>query len=151
MLVLVKKSMIKRMESKMMIDVPVIGHYVRCAEGEKRVTFQINFTRPYPTRMRITQIDYVISHNSRIIQRGQWHDGAILDVKNIRTTISLFYNPLESPTGMPDSGNNWKISGIATIETIYGEFKSPFESTRLEINSQTDWAILRKEVKDATS
>jgi len=151
MLVLIRKPILKRIKSRMMIDIPVDGHYVRCAESEKRITFLVTFTRPYPTKMKITRIDYQVSHDACIIQHGYWDDGIILDKNNLRETIPLCYNPLESPSLMSKSKSGWKISGTATIVTIYGMFKSSFESTVLNIHSEKEWEVLIKECKDATS
>jgi hypothetical protein len=92
-----------------------------------------------------------VSHDSKIIQHGKWDEGVILDSNTIRRDVWLFYNPLESPSGMARSENGWEIKGIVTIDTIYGTFKKPFESNILKIYSEMKWETLVREIKDATT
>ncbi len=149
MLKIMSSGILQRIKSQMMIDVPESGHFVRYGEAEKSISFKVIFTRPYPAKLAITHIDYQILYGNKVRQRNQWKKSIILDKDTLRVPIELFYYPLESPLGIPASPSGWKLTGITTIECIYGRFEKEFESKVLTVDCSIPWEKLANEVQNA--
>jgi len=143
MLKIIKAPILRKIETRMMIDVPKDGHFVICGGAEKNISFDVLFTRPYSATLKIKHIEYQISYGDKIRQRNQWEGCVILNTDRLRTKIQLLYHTAESPMGIPESACGWKLTGTATIESMYGKFKKDFESVTLTVTSATPWEELR--------
>ena len=140
-LTLVKSKMIKKMPKRLGIEVPRDGHFVRCGDPEKNVSFHIMFTKFWPMVLNIVKIDYAVSYEDKIIQQKTWNEPEEMKRNNNKLLINLLYYPMESQWKIP-SLNGWKIKGTATIVCVYGTFQKSFESPTLNIYSDTPWEKL---------
>jgi hypothetical protein len=134
-----------KIQSQMMIDIPKTGHFVRNADPEKNIAFVVIFTRPYPARLTIKRIDYQIAYQGKIWQEKRWEGAVVLDARNIRTRIELLYYPTQSRLGIPSSPKGWRVTGVASIESMYGTFEKSFEGNSLVVDSgDVSWDTLSK-------
>ncbi|MBC8276196.1 MAG: hypothetical protein H8E40_14670 [Chloroflexi bacterium] len=138
-----KKLLLSNIQSKMEVYVPIIGHFVKCGEAEKNVSFDVKFTIPYTINYTVTHIDYEIIYESKVIQTRNLDVRYLFDMNKPTEKISLIYYTAESPTRIPKLSKGWKVKGIVSINCMLGEFPKSFESTVLTVASSIPWEELR--------
>lgn len=150
MLKVLKKPILRQIEIKTTVNVPLRNHFVREGDPEQNISFRVDVRRGTPSTLRITNIDYEIMHDYRVIQNKKWT--GLQEIKGDSTAIriDLLYNPLESPLEIPPSDDKWAFRGTATIDCIYGRFTKSFDSTiggQLTVAHDSAWEEIRNKVQ----
>jgi len=144
MLRIIKSPLRKKIQERMMIDVPERGHFVREGDAEQNISFAVHFTRPSASTLQIIGIAYKILYTDKVVQERQWSGLEEIKGDSSRIRINLLYYPMESPLGIPPSADKWGLKGIATIDCMYGRFTKEFCSVaKLTISSDSPWGKIR--------
>lgn len=144
MLKIIKSPLRKKIQERMMIDVPQHSHFVREGDPEQNISFRVDFTRPSPSTLQIIDIAYKILYDDKVVQQRQWSGLEEIKGDSSRIRIDLLYYPMESSLGIPPTADKWGLKGTATIDCMYGRFTKDFSSVgKLSVSSDSPWEEIR--------